>query len=167
MAVSLKARDPREVESAQIAILVFRLGSRRFGLPVARVDRVEPACEINPLPDAPAVVLGVISVRGALTPVLDLRRRFGEGSEDIALDQRFVLTRSATRNLAVLADAVEDIHQVARDAIVKMAHLFPGTGRLNGLAAVPDGLIYIHDPEGWLAEHDEAQLDAALRRGEG
>jgi purine-binding chemotaxis protein CheW len=165
MVVVVNLRAPPPVDSVHLAVLVFTLAGRRFGVPADMVERVEPACEITPLPDAPAVVRGIVSVRGTLTPVLDLRPRFGDAVATLTLDQRFVLTRTASRAVAIIADAIEDIRQIPRDAVTRLAQLFPGAGRLNGLAAVPDGLIYLHDPEGWMSEADEARLDTALARG--
>jgi chemotaxis signal transduction protein len=54
-------------------LLVFRLGAERFGIPLAEVDEVIEAPAVQRLPDAPPVVLGVSSLRGAWMAVYDPR----------------------------------------------------------------------------------------------
>ena len=74
-------------EGGSLAILAFELGSGLYALPMADVDELVRAVTVVPLPKAPAVVEGVVDVRGRVVPVFDLRARFaarGMFSQDIA-----------------------------------------------------------------------------------
>jgi purine-binding chemotaxis protein CheW len=54
-------------------LLVFRVGAERFGVELAAVDEVIDVPTIQSIPDAPATVLGVATIRGQLITVYDPR----------------------------------------------------------------------------------------------
>lgn len=54
--------------------LAFHVGNLRLALPAAAVVEVLPRCELRPVALAPAGVVGLLSFRGTLTPVVDLCR---------------------------------------------------------------------------------------------
>jgi purine-binding chemotaxis protein CheW len=56
-----------------VRLLVFRVGSERFAVPLSDVDEVIDAQPIQRVPDDAATVLGVTSVRGVLLTVYDPR----------------------------------------------------------------------------------------------
>jgi purine-binding chemotaxis protein CheW len=64
------------VQRHPLQVLVFEVAGRRYGLPADDVQELLRAVSIVPLPRAPAVVEGVINLRGKVVPVLDVRGRF-------------------------------------------------------------------------------------------
>src|SRR5260370_34640890 len=58
-------------------LLVFSLGKQHFGLPVGQVSTVVPRATLTPLPGAPPDLIGLLRLRGALCPVIDIRARLG------------------------------------------------------------------------------------------
>lgn len=62
--------------------IVIRLGPEAYALPIGAVDEVvRVPDQMTRLPGAPAYVRGVMSLRGRVIPVIDLRRRFAAGSD--------------------------------------------------------------------------------------
>ena len=58
-------------------MLVFRLGSDEFGLPIDTVVEVaQVPAQITRIPKTPKFLEGVINLRGEVLPVVDQRRRF-------------------------------------------------------------------------------------------
>ena len=64
------------VTSTPREVLLFTLEGQRYALPLEDVRELVRAVRLTPLPRAPAVVEGLLNLRGELLPVLDLRRRF-------------------------------------------------------------------------------------------
>ncbi len=54
--------------------LTFQLGREEFGIQVVKVREIMGLQDITAVPQTPAYVKGVISLRGKVTPVVDLRR---------------------------------------------------------------------------------------------
>jgi chemotaxis signal transduction protein/CheY-like chemotaxis protein len=74
--------------------LTFVLDGRQFGMDILRIREIIGLAPIRTVPQAPASIKGVISLRGQVIPVMDLRRRFGIGP-----------TASSDRNCIIVVDA--------------------------------------------------------------
>ncbi|WP_043647029.1 chemotaxis protein CheW, partial [Fundidesulfovibrio putealis] len=57
--------------------LTFTLGKEMFALDITSVREILDMTDITRIPQTPAAVRGVVNVRGAAVPVIDLRLRFG------------------------------------------------------------------------------------------
>jgi len=142
--------------------LLFTLDEQRYALPLSTVERVVHMVAITPLPQAPAIVLGVINVHGRLMPALDLRRRFRLPLRDVSLTDRLIIAHAADRVVALAADAVSGVlGYCARDAVA--AHdIVPGVAYTEGVLRLADGLVLIHDLGGFLSLDEQAALDRTL-----
>jgi purine-binding chemotaxis protein CheW len=144
-------------------LLVFRAGAQTFGIPVSQVGVVFPVAEIDPLPNAPGTIRGIVNIHGTVTPVIDLQRRFTHIDATPHLDQRLILAFVGSRQFALLADDVDGVQRIPDASITDMEIAVPGAGIVTTVAASGAGLIYIYDVDALLAASEEALLDAALR----
>jgi purine-binding chemotaxis protein CheW len=143
--------------------LVFGLNEERFAVKGAIVREVVRAVAIASLPRAPDVVEGVINYRGRVVPVLDIRSRFGLPACPLHPDQHFIVADTGPRLVALRVDRAFDLLDVPLDAIESAAQVAPGTRHAEGIARLPEGLVVIHDLEGFLSLDEGARLDAAVR----
>ncbi len=123
------------------SFLLFSLGETRCALDVAAVERVLPAAEVTPLPDAPATVLGLINVAGELMPVINARRHFHLPPRDMELTDRLIVTRRDGRPLALLVDAVEGVAELSEQAVTRMVPGDPGS--TSTVAIMPGSIVLI------------------------
>ena len=61
----------------RVQLVAFELGGGDFAVDIMRLKEVIQPVPITVVPKAPSFLDGVIDVRGAILPVIDLRRRFG------------------------------------------------------------------------------------------
>jgi purine-binding chemotaxis protein CheW len=148
---------------APLQLLVFEVQHQRHAVALANVQRVVPAVAVLPLPEAPTAVLGAIDVAGQVRPVVSIRRRLGLPERGPSSRQQLVLARTAVRELALLVD---EVHGVLACDATRLAQAAPGGAQdvLQGVVQLDDGLLLIHDLEGFLAPAQEHLLEAALRR---
>lgn len=153
-----RAQDASEQRQA----VLFTLDEQRYALPLSAVERVVHMVAITPLPQAPAIVLGVIDVRGRVMPALDLRRRFRLPRRDVSLSDRLIIAHASDRVVALAADAVSGVFgYCARDAVA--AHdIVPGVAYTEGVLRLADGLVLIHDLGEFLSLEEQAALDRTL-----
>ena len=85
-------------------VVVFVLDGRRYGLPLARVQRSVRAVAITPLPEAPPIVLGVVDLGGVVIPVIDMRKRFNHPPRDLRLSDHLIVASAGKRTVALLVD---------------------------------------------------------------
>lgn len=151
--------------SALVSLLVFSLESLRLALPVESVLRVVPACEVTPLPGAPAQVLGAFNLYGVITPVLDLRPRLRLPTHPVRADDRFVVVKVGRRELAVVANDADGVGEFAPEQITGAEAVADGVTCLQGVVRLADGLLLIEDPSRFLSLADMQRLEQALEEG--
>jgi chemotaxis signal transduction protein len=94
------------------AVLVFRLGPNRYGVPVSAVREVLPNARIAPVPGAPANVAGLIQVRGEIRPVYDLSQWMGTQSAPSPPSNdgdTVILLSAVQRDFGIRVDGPEEI----------------------------------------------------------
>lgn len=145
-----------------MTLLLFTLGRDRYGIPVEDVRRILLAVAVTRLPGAPRVVEGVVDVQGSLTPVFDLRRRFGLAPRELVPEDQFVLAAAAGRRVLLHVDRVEDVVDVDETRIEDSAAIVTGDVPLAGVAKLEDGLVLIHDLDTFLTQAETEALESAL-----
>lgn len=149
-----------------VELIAFELGGRRHALLASAVRELFPALRVVPLPNAPAIVDGVINIRGALVPVLDIRARFGLPAKALELSDHFVVAHAGDRAVALRVDRATDMLRIDRRLIVDARTAVPETLHVSGVALLPDGLVVIHDLAAFLSQPEQAQLERALADAE-
>jgi purine-binding chemotaxis protein CheW len=143
-------------------VLVFVVGGSRCAVPLGHVVEVVRAVAITPLPTAPPIVEGVIDVRGAVVPVVDVRARLGLPAEPVQPEQRLILVQAGEREVALRVDEVEWVSRVRSSSIAEPEQIARGIGWLAGVARLRDGLVLFHDLDSFFRQGEEEALDAAL-----
>jgi purine-binding chemotaxis protein CheW len=135
-------------------VVCFTVGPYRCALDVMRVREVIPARPASPMPGAGALVEGVVELRGALLPVVDLRRRLGT---PVTGAGQYVVVVVGDQRVAL---AVDSAHEVRRwdDAAVQPAPT------LGGIAEAVAGVVHRGDEMVLLLDVDRL-LDAEALAG--
>lgn len=101
-----------QVSGVDPRLLLFRVGKRLFGLPLADVVETMRPLPIEPFPGTPAFVRGLAVVRGAPTPVVDLAALFdGEPAEP----RRFVTVRAGERAVALAVGHIAGVREAVAE----------------------------------------------------
>jgi purine-binding chemotaxis protein CheW len=143
-------------------LVVFRLDERRYALSLHVVDRIVRATEVTPLPNAPAIVLGVINVGGRVLPVLNTRHRCRLPPREINPADQFLIAQTGNRTVVLVIDQGEEVIELPTSQIVDVAQIAPGLEQIHGVMKLSDGLVLIHDLDNFLSLEEERALDAAI-----
>jgi len=92
-------------------IVVVVAGSE-YALPVESVLQMESFSGATPVPGTPPYVAGVVTVRGRVVPVLDLRLRFGQPAAENTLDTRIAVTQVGERIVALRVDSAREVQKL-------------------------------------------------------
>src|SRR5580692_6196854 len=96
--------------------LTFMLAGEEYGVDILRVQEIKGWDKVTRIPHTPDYVLGVINLRGAVVPILDLRRRFGLetivfGPTTVVIVVR-VMSGLTERTVGMVVDAVSEVYNV-------------------------------------------------------
>lgn len=128
------AREPEQKEAAEeyVEVIEFLLAQEKYGLESRFVREVYPLRELTPLPGTPPFVLGIVSVRGQIFSVVDLKKFFDlpeKGltdlnkviilrSESLALGASSLSVNSAEgMEFGILADVILGVRSISRAEI--------------------------------------------------
>ncbi|MEI9948784.1 MAG: chemotaxis protein CheW [Pseudomonadota bacterium] len=89
--------------------VVFSLAGAEYALPFDSVLQMESYTGATLVPGAPAYVDGIVTVRGLVVPVVDLRTRFGLPRTELSLDARIIVSESAGRVVALRVDSAREV----------------------------------------------------------
>jgi purine-binding chemotaxis protein CheW len=92
--------------------LTFMLAGEEYGVDILRVQEIKGWDKVTRLPHTPDYVLGVINLRGALVPILDLRRRFGLEAITFGPTTVVIVVRAVERTVGMVVDAVSEVYNV-------------------------------------------------------
>lgn len=97
------------VEASVVNLACFEVKGQLFAIDVGYVQEIVRVPEVTPLPDAPRLIEGVIDLRGAVIPVVDLSRMLGRGRADEGLLARIVVLEIDGLVLGLQVDAATDV----------------------------------------------------------
>jgi purine-binding chemotaxis protein CheW len=143
-------------------LVVFTLDEQCYAVPLSAAERVVRMVEITPVPKSPEVVLGVINVRGSVTPVVDIRRRFRLPARVPHLSDQLLIARTPKRPVALVVDAVTGVVTLSGHEVVPGETILARLDYVTGVVKRPEGLILIHDLDSFLLLEEEQMLHNAI-----
>jgi len=138
----------------------FALGGDQFGLDIMLIKEIIEPQTIKPVPHSPRFIDGVIEVRGAVIPAMELSKRFGTPPAPDPLEKRFIIVSIAGKLLALGVDAVTEIVRIEPKAYRPVPSLLkrPETRCFTGVARAGRELILVVDLPGLLRSEEEFNL---------
>ncbi len=122
---------------------IFKIGQEDFGIEIEKVVEILNTQKVYTLPELPDFLSGVITVRGEVVPLLDLRRRFGiaaaEGKELI------IIVRYDVEKIGLLVDEIQEIISLTSNEIMTPPTLFKGLKKnyLSGIGKKDDRIFIL------------------------
>jgi purine-binding chemotaxis protein CheW len=152
---------------ALVQYLGFVVRGEEFALPILRVVEIVAYAEPSRVPNAPPFLHGVVGVRGAVVPVIDLARVFGFGDTPIKRRACIVLCEITGGEQAtvvgLLAESVSEVADVATSALLPA----PTVGApiraalLLGLYSARGRFVFVLDIDRVLSDEELAALTEA------
>jgi purine-binding chemotaxis protein CheW len=133
--------------SVPTQFISFAIGDDQYGVDIMAVREIKGWSEITHLPRQPEYVRGVLNLRGAIVPIIDLRCRFGQGLTEATPLHIVIIVQIAARQVGLLADRVLDIVSI-ETAKVQPVPRIANSSRLNflsGLVTIESGMIALID----------------------
>jgi purine-binding chemotaxis protein CheW len=132
--------------------LTFVLGGEEYGVTILQVQGIQGWDRVTPIPNTPEFILGVINLRGAIVPIVDLRRRFGMPAAEFGPTTVVIVVRVAQsdrneRTLGLVVDAVSEVCNVNADDRKPAPDFGSGikTDFVKGLATVENRMVILLD----------------------
>ena len=123
--------DDDESNDDDEQVVVFRLDKEEFGVPIESVQEIVRVPEVlTHVPKAPPFVEGVINLRGAVLPVIDLRRRLGLPTVERSDRQRIMVFLIEGMRTGFIVDSVAEVLKIHKSSIEAAPRLSSEQGKL-------------------------------------
>ncbi|WP_309643174.1 chemotaxis protein CheW [Phenylobacterium sp.] len=98
-------------------LISVRIGDQAYAIDIMAVREIRGWTAATPLPHAPPHVLGMMNLRGAIQPVIDLGARLGLGMAEPGPSSVVVVAQIGDAQMGLVVDAVSDILTVTEGLI--------------------------------------------------
>lgn len=105
------------IEVPQIEVLEFLLGDEEYGVMLEDVREIIRMKPITEVPRAPVFIRGIISLRGTMIPVIDLKIRLKLGETQISPATRIVIISDDSKYFGVIVDKINGVVKIREDMI--------------------------------------------------
>ncbi|MEC9313883.1 MAG: chemotaxis protein CheW [Pseudomonadota bacterium] len=138
------------VEAGMLQYLTFELNQEHYGVDILSVQEIKGWDHVTPIPNTPEHVCGVLNLRGAIVPIVDLRLFFGMPFEPYTKTTVVVVLRVqdvTQRTVGIVVDAVSDAHNVHPDEIQPAPDFGEqlSTEFISGITRMDDNMVMLLD----------------------
>lgn len=159
-----------------VQLVTFRVGTEEYGLDIGAITEVIRPLKVTPLPRMPEFIEGVVNLRGAIIPIIDLRKRFALAKIiDNPRTMRMVITRGAVAGasgpgmglLGLLVDGVDEVLHIPKKDIEPAPQAATGelADFITGMGKAGERLIILLDIPKVLSQQERSAL-AKVEHGE-
>ncbi|SDJ72010.1 chemotaxis protein CheW [Sediminibacillus albus] len=106
-----------EESNQDIKAIVFQLNEEEFAISVKQVGSIERMQHITRVPQTAEFVKGVINLRGVVTPIIDLRKRFGLEASEFTESTRMIIVYMEDMEVGLIVDAAYDVIDIPKGAV--------------------------------------------------
>jgi purine-binding chemotaxis protein CheW len=143
-------------------LVTFELFGELFALPILDVREIIRLQPITPVPSSPSFVEGVISLRGQILPIVDLRKRFGLPPEATTPKSRILVVEAGTDlTLGLIVDAARQVERIPAEAMLPPPALLEdtiGAHSIRGISNTESGMLVHLDLQRIFAPEEKAAL---------
>jgi len=100
-----------------LQLVTFNIGNEEFAIEILAVQEIVRMMPITDVPQSPPSVVGVVNLRGQITPVVDLRERFGLEPREHSQDSRIIVVEVEGHVLGFIVDNVNEVMQIDAAAV--------------------------------------------------
>lgn len=149
--------------------LTFLLEKEEYGVEILKVQEIKSWATLTPLPNAPAHLLGVINLRGAIVPVIDLKIRFGLTAADPASTRVIIIVRvgegAEARIVGLVVDRVSEVYHLEPSEVQESVESRSGIGHgfVRGIGQIDGKMVILINLEPIVASSLATEVAADVR----
>lgn len=105
----LAERERKQESEDARQCLAFSLGDEEYALDIGVIREIIKPREITDVPRVPDFILGIISLRGVIIPIFDLKQRLKLGAAEISPNSRIIVCHQGDRSAGLLVDRLNQV----------------------------------------------------------
>jgi purine-binding chemotaxis protein CheW len=154
----MKIDNRAQHEETQLA--VFKVAGEKYALDIMRIKEIQRFQAVTRIPKAPEFIEGVINLRGAVIPIVDMRKRLDLAITEPTKKTRIVIANVGGKIVGILVDEVKEVNRVNRSDIGAAPALARGIGSeyIVGVVKRKDELLLLLDFDRILTTEERVRI---------
>ncbi|MCM3666387.1 chemotaxis protein CheW [Mesobacillus subterraneus] len=124
--------------------IIFKARGAEYGIDLQKVVSIERNSKVTTLPQVPDYMVGIVSIRGKVIPVIDsnflLFQKYLQGEEE----PRYILLEVQGSTIALMVESTNEILEI-EDSLIKPVEMMNANYWIEGVALKGDRIISIID----------------------
>ncbi|MGZ5099933.1 MAG: chemotaxis protein CheW [Usitatibacter sp.] len=144
--------------------LTFRLGNEDYGIDILAVQEIRAYGKPTHIPTSADFIRGVINLRGAIVPIIDLRIKFGMADALHDASTVTIILNIGNRTLGIVVDSVCDVLRFKPEEILPAPefHVNSRNRFIRNLASHDERLVILLEVEELMTSADMASVDSSM-----
>ncbi len=141
-------------------VISFTVGEEEYGVELNHVKEVIRMSDITRLPDVPSYVRGLINLRGAVIPIIDLREKMGLEPTEATPLTRIIVVEVNSSVIGMVVDSASQVLRLQTEEPEPPPPSFGGASQeyITAVGKLKRGLIVLMDVGRLLAREEFARL---------
>lgn len=145
---TLTAVQPDESIEMVERVVVFYLDDARYALPLEKVQEIQQIVAFSEVPGGGLGVLGLVNLRGAVIPAVDVRAIVGLPEREHTLETPMIMARVVGRGIvALVVDGVDDVVELPAGCMQAAPPMHALSSKMLGVCSIDGDLVYLLDVE--------------------
>ena len=149
-----------EMLVSDLKVIVFQLNDKEYAVPVGQVKSIEKIMHFTRVPHTSPFVKGVMNLRGVVTPLIDLRVRFGIQEQAYTDSTRVIIVSVAEAEVGLIVDGANDVIDIPSSIIEPPPEIVGAEAAefINGVVKLEKRLLILIDLENILEFKETKEL---------
>lgn len=137
--------DYEDEDNLDITYLVFEVAGEQYAVHASQVTEIVRLQTVVALPDVPLYIKGVMSLRGRVIPIMDMRLRCGLGAEDYNDRTVVIVLEVQGRVTGLVVDTVVEVIEIPDDTVDASTVTDSTNSVIRGLGRRETGVVILVD----------------------
>ena len=149
-------KENKSIKQDSSRFLTFFIEQEQYGLNISNVKEIIASMNITNVPKTPNFIKGVINLRGAVIPVVDVRLKFGLQEREYDVNTAIIINEIDEASIGFIVDRVEDVLSIKHDNLTQPPRFGTSvdTSFIENVAEVNKDVVMILNLKK-IFEHDE------------
>ncbi len=145
---------------AEKQYVIYKLAGDDYGVDIMKVKEISEYKQSIKVPKTPEFVDGIINLRGDITPIIDLKKRFNLEDKGITSDTRIIVINIKDKQVGFIVDEASQVLRISEEDIEPAPELVAGIDKkyISGVGKLDDRIIIILDLEYILSDDEKKEI---------
>ncbi|QZY57222.1 chemotaxis protein CheW [Crassaminicella profunda] len=140
--------------------VIFKLENEAYGVDIMSVKEICEYKESVKVPNTPKFVDGIINLRGDITPIISLKKRFNLQDSKVNSDTRIIVIGLKEKQVGFVVDEASQVLRISEEDIEPAPEIVAGVDKkyITGVGKLEDKIVLLLDLEYILTDHEKDEI---------